>query len=127
MIETAKNLGYIPKDLQYFSKFNILKSSVLELIKLRKTQTKENSRCISFDDRLNENDKVLKKLELVEDKNGKAAFPELLVNVMMEYAYRQGVKDSKEKFENETINMKKLIDNIITNLDDGGYLPEESK
>ena len=122
-MKTAEELGPAPKDLKYFTKFNNLKTSVLQLITKRIKQTKENPMSISYSDRIEESKEVISKLELVQVNDNLYAFPELLVNVMMEYAYRQGKEDGKEESSKNLNNLKAAMDKIYDALEDADWIP----
>lgn len=110
--EVSNKLSPIPKELKWFSKFNILKMAVLEKIE---TATVTNQ--ISTDD--------LENLELKKTKTvgeDPYIFTERLVNLMMHYAYEQGKLDVAEKHAHDTKIMRDTLDKIKDALDDADWI-----
>ena len=101
----ASQLVPVPKDLAYLSQFNILKMAVMERVEADIKSGK-----------INEEDS--KGLHTIRDKNDVFGFTERYLNVMMYYAFLEGKSSVQEKFQKETMNMKKALDKIKDALDD---------
>ena len=101
----------VPKDLAYLSMFNTLKLAVME-----KVEEDIKSGKINPEDS--------KQLFTIRDKNDVFGFTERYLNVMMYYAYKEGMEQSRKNFENETQNMKNTINEIKIVLDNYNFLED---
>jgi len=105
----AKELTPLPKDLACFSKFNNLKMAVLQKIDADKK-----------DGKIAEVDAV----DLETFKSNKSfGFKERLVNVLMHYAFEEGVKSVQAVYRERTSEMNDAFEKIKSVLDDIGYIP----
>jgi uncharacterized protein YutD len=107
----AKTLNDVPKDLKYFSKFNTLKMAAMEKVEADIKSGKINKEDAS-------------ELHTIRDANGVFGFRERYVNVLMEYAYREGVINASEGFARRTKEMNAAFNKIVDALDDVDMIPE---
>lgn len=110
----SSKLVPVPKGLDYFSQFNILKMAVMERVKADIKSGK-----------INKEDS--KGLHTIRDKNDVFGFTERYLNVMMYYAFLEGKSSAQEKFKKETINMKNALDKIKDTLDDINWIDYPEK
>lgn len=107
----AKTLADVPKDLKYFSKFNTLKMAAMEKIEADIKSGKINKEDAS-------------ELHTIRDANDVFGFTERYVNVLMEYAYQEGVINTAKDFARQTKEMNAAFTKIVDALDDVGMIPE---
>ena len=107
----AKTLADVPKDLKYFSTFNTLKMAAMEKIEADIKSGKINKEDAS-------------ELHTIRDANDVFGFTERYVNVLMEYAYQEGVINTAKDFARQTKEMNAAFTKIVDALDDVGMIPE---
>ena len=107
----AKTLSDVPKDLKYMSKFNTLKMAVMEKVEADIKSGKINS-------------EDSEELFTIRDKNDKFGFTERYLNVMMHYAYNEGVIETANDFKRQTAAMNAAFEKIVDALDDIDMIPE---
>lgn len=107
----AKTLADVPKDLKYFSKFNILKMAAMEKIEADIKSGKINK-------------EDAEELHTIRDAKGTFGFTERYVNVLMEYAYREAMDYMQKDYIARTKEMNEAFNKIVDALDDVGMVPE---
>lgn len=107
----AKTLADVPKDLKYFSKFNTLKMAAMEKVEADIKSGKINKEDAS-------------ELHTIRDAKDTFGFTERYVNVLMEYAYQEGVINTAKDFARQTKEMNAAFTKIVDALDDVGMIPE---
>ena len=107
----AKTLADVPKDLKYFSKFNTLKMAAME-----KVETDIKSGKINKED--------ASELYTIRDAKDTFGFTERYVNVLMEYAYQEGVINTAKDFARRTKEMNDAYEKIIDIMDGLDMIPE---
>ena len=109
--DKANSLPPVPKDLKFFSKFNVLKMGVME-----KVEADIKSGKINKED--------AEELFTIRDKNDKFGFTERYLNVMMHYAFEEGKHSVIQDYARNTKAMNAAYDKIVEALDGIGYIPE---
>jgi len=107
----AKTLADVPKDLKYFSKFNTLKMAAMEKVEADIKSGKINKEDAS-------------ELYTIRDAKNTFGFTERYVNVMMEYAYQEAIKNMSSEYAFRTTKMNEAFNKIVDALDDVGMIPE---
>jgi len=107
----AKTLADVPKDLKYFSKFNTLKMAVMQKVEDDIKSGKINKEDAS-------------ELHNIRDAKDTFGFTERYVNVLMEYAYQEGVINTAKDFARQTKEMNEAFKKIVDALDDVDMIPE---
>ena len=107
----AKTLNDVPKDLKYFSKFNTLKMAAMEKVEADIKSGKINKEDAS-------------ELYTIRDAKDVFGFTERYVNVLMEYAYQEGVINTAKDFARRTKEMNDAYEKIVDIMDGLDMIPE---
>jgi uncharacterized protein YutD len=107
----AKTLTDVPKDLKYFSKFNTLKMAAMEKVEADIKSGKINKEDAS-------------ELYTIRDAKDTFGFTERYVNVLMEYAYQEGVINTAKDFARRTKEMNDAYEKIVDIMDGLDMIPE---
>ena len=109
--DKANSLTAVPKDLKFFSKFNILKMAVME-----KVEADIKSGKINKEDS--------EELYTIRDASNKFGFTERYLNVMMHYAFEEGKHSVMQSFANQTKEMNAAYEKIVDIMDGLNMIPE---
>jgi hypothetical protein len=107
----AKTLSDVPKDLKWMSKFNTLKMAIME-----KVEADIKSGKINKEDS--------EGLHTIKDAKDTFGFTERYLNVMMHYAYNEGVISTAKDFSRQTKAMNDAYEKIVDIMDNLDMIPE---
>lgn len=107
----SKSLTSVPKDLKWFTKFNVLKMAVME-----KVETDIKSGNINKEDSIG--------LHTIGDKKHTFGFTERYLNVMMHYAFEEGKNSVTQNYINRSKLMNDAFKEMVDILDDLDMIPE---
>jgi hypothetical protein len=107
----AQSLTAVPKDLKYFSKFNILKMAVMEKVEADIKSGKIDSADAEG-------------LHTIRDAKDIFGFTERYLNVMMHYAFEEGKHSVIQEYAKKSKAMNEAFNKIVEALDEVDMIPE---